>query len=237
MVRIILISLICLLFSCSKNQANKKQQLTFSENYLRGRLLYATMCSQCHHFDNAVIAPKLLEIEGKRDKEWIYSFIKYPAAVYNSGDTAALNLINEYKHMMPNYDFLSKEDIDNILYFVSNLNDNKLQSDSLIFNDLQLVRSCEDLNSIQSNQAMAIQMGGFYIYQCRSEIEKNIDKIDFLYISVVKENGEIHNWLKSLQDKYPNKRIEVSAIDPYYTNYSEWDSRSVESPVPRNPSK
>jgi mono/diheme cytochrome c family protein len=68
-----------------------------------GEELFSTTCSACHTTGaERLIGPGLQDIESRRDREWLVSFITEPDRVIGEGDTIANRLLAEYMVPMPN---------------------------------------------------------------------------------------------------------------------------------------
>ena len=85
-----------------------------------GKALFNSLCAACHKLDGNSIGPPLRDIAGKRDLQWLQSWIKNSQALINSGDAQAVAIYNEYNQVaMPPFPQLSDIDIENILAYTS----------------------------------------------------------------------------------------------------------------------
>ena len=81
-----------------------------------GKSLFSTNCKSCHKLDQKYTGPALRGVTERRSIDWAKSFIKNSAALIASGDAQANALYNEYNKLaMPQHQFLSDEDLDNLL--------------------------------------------------------------------------------------------------------------------------
>lgn len=85
----------------------------------KGEELFGGNCTQCHAVDQQVVGPALKEVWKRWPSvEALTTFIKYPQRVIDSGDPYAQSLYKKYKQYMPNHDFLSDEEVMDILIYV-----------------------------------------------------------------------------------------------------------------------
>lgn len=92
------------------------------ENLNKGKELFSKHCSQCHHKSMKIdmTAPALGKVMKIRDQEWIKQYIlKGSEKSRVEGDTIALDLQKKGWALMPAFDFLSKEDVNNILLHIN----------------------------------------------------------------------------------------------------------------------
>ncbi len=88
-----------------------------------GQKLFKQNCATCHRIDDKMsTGPGLAGVEERvPSKEWLYQWIKNNNALRESGDAYANKIFNENKKsVMTQFQFLSNEDIDNILFYVKN---------------------------------------------------------------------------------------------------------------------
>ncbi|MBW1294681.1 c-type cytochrome [Aquimarina litoralis] len=86
----------------------------------KGEALFKSLCAACHKRYKKMTGPALFGVTERRDKEWLYSWIKNSAAMIASGDADAVALFEEYKRTPMNaFPQLTNTDIDNILAYVS----------------------------------------------------------------------------------------------------------------------
>ncbi len=86
----------------------------------RGKDIFTTRCTACHSIAKDVIGPALKDVDKRRSKKWIISFVHSSQMVIKSGDTAALGLFNSHnKIVMPDHPDLSNEDITSIIAYIN----------------------------------------------------------------------------------------------------------------------
>ena len=78
-------------------------------------------CAACHTIGGGKkIGPDLKGITERRDREWLYSFIRSSQTMIQNGDSLAVALFNEYNKIpMPDND-LTDEQIESILTYIEN---------------------------------------------------------------------------------------------------------------------
>ncbi|MDN5211132.1 c-type cytochrome [Fulvivirgaceae bacterium BMA12] len=90
-----------------------------------GKATFQELCTVCHAVDKRVVGPALMNVYERRDLPWIISFVKNSQKVISSGDPYAVALYNEYnKTQMSNFDYLSDEEIINIVAYIKHETDN-----------------------------------------------------------------------------------------------------------------
>lgn len=84
-----------------------------------GKNLFKQNCSSCHSIgDGKVLGPDLANVNDRREKEWLISFIKSSQSMIKDGDEQAVELYNEYDQInMPDQP-LSDEQIASILQYI-----------------------------------------------------------------------------------------------------------------------
>ncbi|XZQ54366.1 MAG: c-type cytochrome [Candidatus Karelsulcia muelleri] len=107
-----------------------------------GKNLFKQNCTACHSLElkKKLIGPPLYGINEKRNKKWLYKWIKNNKKLRESGDKEAIELfLNSNKVEMPLFTKFSKKEIKDILYFIkksNNLNkkNNKIMIEKSNFN-------------------------------------------------------------------------------------------------------
>ena len=106
-----------------------------TESIQIGKSLFEGNCIECHGIIEEVVGPRLGNITQKRSADWLLSFTKYPQCMIEMGDSISVCLYDKYQQYMPNYDFLSDEEINSIYTYIDNeskLNQTYLDSLDLV---------------------------------------------------------------------------------------------------------
>ena len=75
-------------------------------------------CGNCHNINSKKIGPALAGVTQRRDREWLYEFIKNSQRMVGNEEPTARDLFDEYNKLpMPNHD-LNNEEIDLILAYI-----------------------------------------------------------------------------------------------------------------------
>ena len=89
------------------------------EVYEHGEELYKANCSSCHAIKRKLIGPALADITNRREKEWLYQWIRNNTELRKSGDADAIAIYEEYNGSPMNlYLQFTNEDIDAILLYI-----------------------------------------------------------------------------------------------------------------------
>ncbi|MEZ5008637.1 MAG: c-type cytochrome [Chitinophagales bacterium] len=89
------------------------------EAYKHGEVLFKSNCSACHAIGRKLVGPDLANINAKREKEWLYQWIRNNSELRKSGDTDAIAIYEEYNGSPMNlYLQFTNEDIDAILLYI-----------------------------------------------------------------------------------------------------------------------
>lgn len=113
---------------------NKKPEQTTSDNSVidiietvpektdvikEGEKLFKANCTACHAVNRKLIGPALAGVSDRREKEWLYRFIRNNVELRESGDKTAIELYEQYNQSPMNV-FLqfSDTDIDNIIAYI-----------------------------------------------------------------------------------------------------------------------
>jgi mono/diheme cytochrome c family protein len=93
--------------------------IVLTEQQELGLSIFKTNCASCHNRYKKAVGPALYGVTGRRDMEWIYTWIYDSAAMIKSGDAQAVAIYNEYKQSNMNaFPQLSRTDVDAILSWV-----------------------------------------------------------------------------------------------------------------------
>ena len=86
----------------------------------RGKALFNQNCNICHEVSRQKIGPALASIHNKRPLPWLYNFIRRSQHVIQvEKDEYAQHLYQEFnEYVMPNFEFLTNENITNILAYI-----------------------------------------------------------------------------------------------------------------------
>lgn len=92
-------------------------------NIPRGEQIYRTRCVTCHTLTGNELAgalgPDLLGVTKRREKRWLYDWLKAPDQMINKKDPIAIALYNKYNKLaMPNMR-LNKEEADVLLEYIA----------------------------------------------------------------------------------------------------------------------
>ncbi|MBS1588362.1 MAG: c-type cytochrome [Bacteroidetes bacterium] len=83
-----------------------------------GKALFNSNCAACHNPIKDATGPALQGVDQRREKDWIYKWIKNPSAVIAAGDPHAKELVDKYKIVMTAFPNLTHEEIDAIIKYV-----------------------------------------------------------------------------------------------------------------------
>lgn len=89
------------------------------EAIAEGEKLFALECAECHALCRQGIGPALASVTERRPLMWLITFIKNPRNMINQGDPYANHLFENYGNkLMPEFDYLSEQEILNILAYI-----------------------------------------------------------------------------------------------------------------------
>jgi hypothetical protein len=101
--------------------------LSFTQNKLKavppktvakGQNLFGALCSSCHNFSQRVIGPELGTVMSAASANWIKNMIVNAGALIEKGDSRAKQLHEDYKQIMPSFEYLKKSEVDAIMAFI-----------------------------------------------------------------------------------------------------------------------
>lgn len=86
----------------------------------QGEQLFKQKCAACHTIGGGkLIGPDLANVQTRRTEEWLIKFVQSSQSLINAGDSAAIELFNQYnKVVMPDQD-LKVNEIKSILVFIA----------------------------------------------------------------------------------------------------------------------
>ncbi|MEO6188882.1 MAG: PQQ-dependent sugar dehydrogenase [Ginsengibacter sp.] len=102
----------------SEGPSSNKSGTIDSVKIAMGEKLFVEKCSGCHNFSLDGIGPELGGVMDAQPVSWIRNFISNPKKLIDAGDTTALKLLHHYKAVMPSFDDLSGEEMDQLLAFI-----------------------------------------------------------------------------------------------------------------------
>ncbi|WPP49889.1 c-type cytochrome [Catalinimonas niigatensis] len=90
------------------------------QSVANGSSLFGQHCTVCHMVEKQLIGPALASVHNRRPIPWLLQFIKNSQYVINeTDDEYAQHLFSEYNEvLMPQFNFLSNEDIYDILSYI-----------------------------------------------------------------------------------------------------------------------
>jgi cytochrome c2/preprotein translocase subunit SecG len=84
-----------------------------------GKSIFNANCKTCHRLDQKNVGPALRGVTDRRSIDWTKKFIRNSQALIASGDAEAVAIYNEFNQLvMPNHEFLSDDDLMNLLAYV-----------------------------------------------------------------------------------------------------------------------
>ena len=103
----------------SKSEATN-QVPNDSESIVKGRSLFGQHCTVCHAVGKQVIGPALASVQNRRPIDWLVGFIQNSQRVIiDQEDEYAQYLYQQYEEqVMPNFEFLSRDEILDILAYI-----------------------------------------------------------------------------------------------------------------------
>ncbi len=104
----------------SGGAANTVEIPTDEATVAQGRSLFGQHCTACHQIGQQVIGPALASVYQRRPLPWLLKFIKNSQNVINDEkDAYAVQLYEQYNRVvMPNFEFLSNDDIIAIMSYI-----------------------------------------------------------------------------------------------------------------------
>ncbi|OYQ36388.1 cytochrome C [Flavobacterium cyanobacteriorum] len=86
----------------------------------KGKELFNTLCAACHKLDAKATGPALRGVADRRDRQWLYKWIRNSSEMIKSGDPDAVKLFAENNNaVMTAFPQLTDADIDNIMAYTS----------------------------------------------------------------------------------------------------------------------
>lgn len=84
-----------------------------------GFAVFKANCKQCHGMNEVVVGPALKDAHKRwPNKAAMINFIQYPQKTIDGGNAYAKGLYDKYKQYMPNHDFLTPADLDNVYAWI-----------------------------------------------------------------------------------------------------------------------
>lgn len=87
---------------------------------LKGKEIFNANCAACHKLDAKMTGPALRNVADRREKAWLYKWVRNSSDLIKSGDATAVKLFEENNKVnMTPFPQLSTADIDNIIAYTS----------------------------------------------------------------------------------------------------------------------
>lgn len=83
-----------------------------------GEQLFKANCKVCHRIDKKRCSPGLETVHERYERDWLILWIQNAPKMYESGDSIAVALVNEYGTLMPAFPTLKENEIDSILVYL-----------------------------------------------------------------------------------------------------------------------
>ena len=83
-----------------------------------GKKLFNAQCATCHQICKRAFGPALASVTDRRPLSWLLNYINDPETVIKNGDPYTNYLITNFDFIMPNFKFLSKNEVLQILAYV-----------------------------------------------------------------------------------------------------------------------
>lgn len=91
----------------------------------KGEKLFKSYCASCHSpGSNQLVGPGLAGVYDKYEIDWLYKWIKNSQALVSEGDAQAVAVYEQYNKVLMPAQPVTDEDIDNILAYVKDYNEN-----------------------------------------------------------------------------------------------------------------
>ncbi|MFN9688037.1 MAG: PQQ-dependent sugar dehydrogenase [Bacteroidota bacterium] len=84
----------------------------------KGESLFDALCSSCHNFSQRVIGPELGTVMSAAPADWIKNMIVNAGALIEKGDPRAKELYEDYKQIMPSFQYLKKSEVDALISYI-----------------------------------------------------------------------------------------------------------------------
>ena len=113
-----------ILLSCSNSNSTEEHPLSYEKKEVltKGKKLFMVHCSECHHksMTMTMTAPPLERAVKNRTQSWIKQYIrKGGERSVLEGDSIAIELEKEGWALMPPFDYLSEEEINNVVSYIN----------------------------------------------------------------------------------------------------------------------
>lgn len=83
-------------------------------------------CGSCHTIERPLTGPALIHVTARRERPWLYAFIRNSTTVINSGDPEANCLFNDYnKTVMTRFPGLTDADLESICLYIDQVSKQK----------------------------------------------------------------------------------------------------------------
>ncbi len=91
-----------------------------AQSITEGQTLFSQHCNVCHGVGQQIIGPALASVHNRRPIDWLVRFIQNSQhVIIDEEDEYAQHLYNQYnQQVMPNFEFLSRGEILNILAYI-----------------------------------------------------------------------------------------------------------------------
>lgn len=91
---------------------------SYAQNKANGAKLFELHCASCHNFKQDAIGPQLGGLKGIVDNEYLTGVIKSPKAMMDAKYSRILEKFKKFKTLMPDFNHLQANEIQDIIAFV-----------------------------------------------------------------------------------------------------------------------
>ncbi|MEO6455254.1 MAG: PQQ-dependent sugar dehydrogenase [Ginsengibacter sp.] len=106
--------------SCNSGTSSDNISISADSSVIaKGKASFNHQCSGCHNFRQGGIGPQLGGLTAEVSVRWIHDFIRNPKQIIESGDERSQKLFAKYKAVMPSFDALKDNEIDEIIAFLN----------------------------------------------------------------------------------------------------------------------
>jgi mono/diheme cytochrome c family protein len=102
---------------------------TDSVSIAQGQALFQNNCSGCHNFKQDGIGPDLSGVTETDSVRWLKDFIRAPKGRIESGDAHAKKLLADYHSLMPSFQALSDEEINQLISYLNTKRGPRIEKD------------------------------------------------------------------------------------------------------------
>ncbi len=185
-----------------------------STQIVNGEKHFELYCGACHNFKMDGIGPNLSGIFEELSQEWVKSFIKNPQEKIDLKDKRALAQYKKFKAIMPSFDYLAENELNEILAFLKTKVAPKISSQ----NENLEIKDPIPKKIQKSDLVLKLKLFAEIPHSSSTKLHTRIVKMDFHPVTKQNYILDLNGKLYQLIDNKPVEYLNMATYMPNFIN-------------------